>query len=87
MLKNSSDLNLKAIEAENFLKATEIHKKTHTMIRNRPHDKIHVIDRDRRKTETFTSKPERGMIRHGHYVKMSYEELPDQLKEKVINFK
>ena len=50
MLKGSSDWTIKAITNDNFLKAAQAQEKLNRLARDRPHDKIRLLERDKTKS-------------------------------------
>jgi len=79
-LQLSTDFAQKKEVTEQFMRAADIQQSLHQKVRNVPKDKVILVE-----TGSLDKKQKRKPICHSHFVKMSLDQMPSGLREKVLS--
>ena len=86
----NEDLKFQAKQA--FQRAAKAQEMTHTMLRNRPHDVVKIVD-DGNSRDSWQFNAEKKQEQqhckqeHCHFVRMGFNELPKQMQQNLLAMK
>jgi len=76
MLSGSPDQKEKQKVDQKFMKAAEVQTLVNIKVRNRPHDRVRILEPKDKRGRGASKK---DLVSHNHFVKLSFEQLPADL--------